>query len=247
MPILISLYYVVIQPLKFLLHKNADQIKFLVDKVQQLIGTKITGYQEVRTLNYYYNHQDALNQVSGYLNIHELINMNFLGFHLGEIPTYATSKLFGPEMNIYLPLLLLPIIAAVTTFISTRLSMNMQKNVSQPATTNSMTNTMMYIGPIMTLIFAFQVPASGSLYWSISNVFTIFQQVYINKHVIRNKAITDTKMQTAVIDGVNSNMIIDDSVNKENTSANVIKTNKGNPTNGGSVGKKKLGKKRPNK
>lgn len=248
MPILISLYYVVIQPLKFLLHKNNVQIKLLVDKVQQLIGTKIMGYQEVRALNYYYNHQDALNHVSGYLNIHELINMKFLGFHLGEIPTYATSKLFGPEMNIYLPILFLPIIAAVTTFISTRLSMSMQKNGSQPTMTNSMTNSMMYIGPIMTLIFAFQVPASASLYWSISNVFTIFQQIYINKHVIGNKAITDTKMQTTVISGVNNNLISDDTVNKENKNVNVIKTNKGNPNNGGSIGKKKSGKKkRPNK
>jgi membrane protein insertase, YidC/Oxa1 family, C-terminal domain len=246
-PILISLYYVVIQPLKFLLHKNNEQIKFLVENVQQLIGTKIMGYQEVIALNYYYNHQDALNQVSGYLNPHELINMNFLGLHLGEIPSYATSKLFGTEMNIYLPILFLAIVAMVTTFISTRLSMNMQKNGSQPIMTNSMTNSMMYVGPIMTLIFAFQVPASASLYWSISNIFTIFQQIYINMHVIGNKAITDTKMQTTVIGGVNNNLIINDCVNKENTSVDIIKTNKGNPNNGGSIGKKKSGKKNQTK
>ncbi len=63
--------------------------------------------------------------------------MKFLGVHLGEIPTYAISKLFGADMNIYLPLLFLPIIAVITTFISTKLSMNMQKNRSQPIMTIS--------------------------------------------------------------------------------------------------------------
>lgn len=248
MPILISLYWVIIEPLKFLLHKNNDQITFLVNKAQALMGTKITGYQEVRTLNYFYNHQDKLSQISGYLNVHELINMKFLGFHLGEIPTYATSKLFGPEMNIYLPILFLPLVAAAATFISTRLSMNMQKNGSQTTMANSMTSSMMYIGPLMTLIFAFQVPASASLYWSISYIFSIFQQIYINNHVIGKKAITEAKVQTTVISGENKNMFNDDSVNKENTSDNVIKINKGNPNNGGSKGNKKSDKKKgPNK
>lgn len=241
MPILISLYYVVIQPLKFLLHKNEEQIKFLVDKVQQLIGTKIMGYQEVRALNYYYNHQDTLNQVSGYLNVHELINMKFLGFHLGEIPTYATSKLFGPEMNIYLPILFLPMIAAVATFISTKLSMNMQKSGSQPAMANSMTNSMLYIGPFMTLLFAFQVPASASLYWSVSYVFTIFQQMYINKTVIRKKAISGISAQTAVADGVNQVL---DSQNNEYISDNIKNRNKGNPNQTGIRGSKQSAKKK---
>ena len=92
-------------------------------------------------------------------------------------------------MNIYLPLLLLPLIAAGTTFISTKLTMprNMQNSGGQPAMANSMTGSMMYIGPLMTLFFAFQVPASASLYWSVSYTFAIFQQMYINKHIIGKK------------------------------------------------------------
>ena len=40
---------------------------------------------------------------------------------------------------------------------------------------------MMYIGPVMTLVFSFQLPAGVILYWMTGYVFGIFQQLYINR------------------------------------------------------------------
>lgn len=269
MPILISLYWVIIQPLKFLLHKTPTQVTQLIAKATQLIGnTAPMGYQkEVSTLNYFYQHQDKLSQVSGLLSAKELINMKFLVFHLGEIPSYATNKLFGPEWQIYLPLIILPLIAAATTFISTKLTMprNTQNN-NQPAMGSSLTNSMMYIGPVMTLVFAFQIPASASLYWSVSYIFTIFQQMYINKHVIGKKnipavtagkggkaAITDGKAagegKAAITDGSGSNPVENkgnaENKNVENKKPNMGNMNKkGGGKGGNQPGKKKEGSKK---
>jgi YidC/Oxa1 family membrane protein insertase len=197
MPILISLYWVIIQPLKFMLFKSTDQITKLVDVATKALGSSKMGYQrELATLNFFSENKEALSQVAGILNPNELINFNFLGLHLGKIASYRTGDLFGPEMYIYLPLLILPILAVVTTFISTKLSMpkNTQNNSGgQNAMASSMTNSMLYIGPIMTLIFSFQLPAGVVLYWSAGYVFTIFQQLYINKHVIKKKDTVEVK------------------------------------------------------
>jgi YidC/Oxa1 family membrane protein insertase len=48
----------------------------------------------------------------------------------------------------------------------------------------------MYIGPVLTLMFSFQLPAGVGLYWIAGYVFQIFQQLYINKYVMKKKEVT---------------------------------------------------------
>lgn len=195
MPILISLYWVIMQPLKFMLLKNTEQITKLVDVATKAIGASKMGYQkELATLNYFNENRDALSQVTGILNAKELVDFNFLGLHLGKIASYSFDVIKS-DPAVYIPLLILPILAVITTFISTKLSMprNNQNSGGQNGMASSMTNSMMYIGPIMTLIFSFQLPAGVVLYWSAGYVFTIFQQLYINKHIIRKNVPVEVK------------------------------------------------------
>jgi YidC/Oxa1 family membrane protein insertase len=42
---------------------------------------------------------------------------------------------------------------------------------------------MMYMGPILTIVVLWNLPAAIGLYWSISNLFSIGQQFYINKKI----------------------------------------------------------------
>lgn len=196
MPILISLYWVIAQPIKFMLLKSAEQITTLIDITTKAIGaSKMSYLKELAALNYFNENREALSQVGGILKANELIDFNFLGLHLGKIASYRTTDLFGPEMYIYLPLLILPLLAVITTFISTKLSMPKPSPNSggQTAMASSMTNSMLYIGPIMTLIFSFQLPAGLVLYWSAGYVFTIFQQMYINKHVLKKHETVEVK------------------------------------------------------
>ena len=190
MPILISLYWVIIQPMKFMLNKTQEQIDKLVDVATKAMGgaSNWTYQKELMSLNYFNENKELLSQTSGLLSAKELINFNFFGLHLGSIPSYKTADLFGADAYIYLPLLILPILAVITTYISTKLSMpKPNQGAAQNAMASSMTNSMMYIGPIMTLIFSFQLPAGVVMYWSVGYVFTIFQQLYINKHVLKKK------------------------------------------------------------
>lgn len=205
MPILITLYWVIVQPLKFMLSKSEATIATLVEVARKGLGitAQAMGFQkELTALNYFNEHRDALTQVSGLLNQNELIDFNnFLGLHLGIVAKYDPGVIFGKEAYIYLPLFLMALLATATTYFSTKLSMPKPNpnGAQQNAMASSMSNSMMYIGPLMTLMFAFQLPAGVVLYWMIGYVFAIFQQLYINKYVLKKhvkpaqKTITDKK------------------------------------------------------
>lgn len=192
LPVILSLYWVINQPLKYLLRKSAEQIAALVEYVTQAIGKTPGSYiSEIQVVNYFNSHPSELSNVSELLQPAELINFNFLGINLGLIPTFDTSRLFGAEMATYLPLLLIPILAVTTTFISTKLLTPKTSEGKGNDTAASTQSTMALIGPLMTLFFSFQLPAGVALYWIVSNVFQIFQQLYINKYVLRKKEVAE--------------------------------------------------------
>lgn len=48
---------------------------------------------------------------------------------------------------------------------------------------HSMGKTMVYLGPILTLVVLINLPAALALYWAVSTIFSIGQQIYINKRM----------------------------------------------------------------
>ena len=96
-------------------------------------------------------------------------HMNFFGIDLTRVPQYNLS----PEN---LPLLVFPILALITSFISTWYSMNSSGQKLQ----GSM-KTMMYITPLMYIFFCFTVPTAFSLYYVISNVVMMIQSAVTKK------------------------------------------------------------------
>lgn len=176
MPILISLWQVIVRPLTYMKNWNQAQFTARFEELSKLKDfTPIRGYHELSIV------------------IHDkILDMNFLGLNLGKIPKYTGEYLFNsPDRMEYWGLLMLPILATVTTFLSTKLMMMGTKHLPQSSNAQmaGMQNTMMYIAPIMTLIFSFQFPAGLSLYWVTGYVFQIFQQLYINKTIYKKKEV----------------------------------------------------------
>ena len=96
----------------------------------------------------------------------------FLGFDL----TYT----YGFALTFHL---LLPVFAAATTFLQTKLT--------SPNTTDPTQKTMLYMMPVFFAYISATVPAGLALYWVTMNVVSIFQQLYINRKLasISKKAI----------------------------------------------------------
>lgn len=74
------------------------------------------------------------------------------------------------------PYFILPVLAAIFTFVTSKLSMMSQPDTGQKGMTAAMTYGM----PLMIFITALNVPAALSLYWVITNAFSVGQTLLIN-------------------------------------------------------------------
>ncbi len=99
----------------------------------------------------------------------EIANHNFLWFDLGD-----------PD-----PYFILPVVAGITTFIQQKIMMAGMDNNPQMV-------MMLWIMPIMIVVFAINFPAALSLYWVVGNIFMIVQTYFIKGPELRKAKETAT-------------------------------------------------------
>ena len=99
-----------------------------------------------------------------------------------SIETFLTIPLVS-KAGLHFPGIIIPIAAGITTWLQSKIMMMMNPQISDsgnPAA--AMTKSMLYTMPIMMGVFAINMPAGLGLYWTISNLFGILQQVILSKH-----------------------------------------------------------------
>lgn len=116
----------------------------------------------------------------------ENINMNFLGIFKLDVTPAFNPKVIMDNPRLYVPLLFIPIITIVSTYLQQYLSTKYAQTKKNNDGSNPM-NFMTKVMPIMTFIFAFMVPSGLGLYWAIGNVFGIIQLVLIKKVFVTKK------------------------------------------------------------
>ena len=122
--------------------------------------------------------------------------MDTLGEHIKNLPTLLQQKndiemFLGISLisnpGLTFPGIIIPILAAATTWGQSKIMQQLTNNTTDPndpaaAMTNSMTNTMLYVMPIMMGIMTISVPAALGLYWIVSNFISIIQQLLLKKY-----------------------------------------------------------------
>lgn len=118
----------------------------------------------------------------------EAINMNFLGlFQLDVVPAW-NPKVIAANPKLYVPLLFIPIVTIVSTYLQQYLSTKMaQGNKKGKEEKKNPMSGMMKIMPLMTLAFSFMVPSGLGLYWALGNIFGIVQLILIKKVFVSKK------------------------------------------------------------
>jgi YidC/Oxa1 family membrane protein insertase len=76
------------------------------------------------------------------------------------------------------PTHILPVLAAIATFIQVRMSQPKTMATATDAMSQQM-KIMQYISPIMVLIFGWNYAAGLALYWTVSSLFAMFQQYFV--------------------------------------------------------------------
>jgi YidC/Oxa1 family membrane protein insertase len=99
--------------------------------------------------------------------------------HISQMPQtwFLWTDLATPD-----PWHILPVLAALLTFVQLRMAMPYRKPVpsSQKDATSQATQFTQYLMPVMTLIFGLNFPAGLPLYWSVSTGFSAVQQYFIS-------------------------------------------------------------------
>lgn len=180
-PILIALYSAIRKPLTTMMGLAASELQDGSAILQTLsrLGfnpTASAAYLQIDQARFISNHFADFANLSDKL---KNIDYSFLGLDLGVVPDWKfwafdwtnTSKLL-PALG----LLLIPVIAAFLTWLSTKINVKMNPNGADAA------GSMMLMMPLMTLVFAFWMPAALGIYWAANTLFSIVQDVCLTKH-----------------------------------------------------------------
>ncbi|MCR5033012.1 MAG: YidC/Oxa1 family membrane protein insertase [Lachnospiraceae bacterium] len=139
---------------------------------------------------------------------------NFLGLNIGDSPSVTFHNAWASGAYLMcVAALLIPVLSAVTQWISVKLMPNQNTQPTGDSTADSMAQsmkTMNVMMPIMSAVFCFTLPAGMGIYWIAGAVIRGIQQVVINKQIDKidwdkeiekNKAKAAKKLEKAGLTG----------------------------------------------
>jgi len=92
------------------------------------------------------------------------------------------SHLFLGLINLEVKNIYLAVFAAGIQYLQSKMMLPKQTNKGEKGgPMESIGKTMVFIGPVFTVIILMNLPAALGLYWTVSNIFSVIQQFYINK------------------------------------------------------------------
>lgn len=195
LPVLIGLYRVIQAPIKYLLHVNITDVG-VVDKINNIVALmsekfpqEIGSYATMGAEKLFKNAQIQLATWSEkVLDVAEAwtVNFDFLGLNLSQVPSAGFSALTKGDFSQIgtIALLIIPALAVLTTWLSTKQTQNMsgQSNQSENEQAAQMGKSMTMMMPIMTGFFTISLPSGMGIYWIVSNVLQMIQQNVLNKY-----------------------------------------------------------------
>ena len=187
--IIISMFFLVSNPLTYMKHLSADKIKEYTKIVKEENNGENVNYIEI-----------AIIRSLGSKEKDVSLNMDFLGLNLSDVPSknYNDLKVF-----------IIPVLYVSTSILSMKLNTAVMddkkkkdekdkaviankdeeklvkvenKNEEEDAM-ESMNRSMRYMMPLMTVSIALIAPLGLALYWFISNLLMILERLFVNKFV----------------------------------------------------------------
>ncbi len=171
-PLLIALYNIIRNPLSYVIQLGKHGLPTIEE-----VHTALTALGSTVNIKDQIGMAAEMNRLSAELaskfpdvNIME-IDFSFFGLNLSMTPSLSSLS----------PLLLIPILAGLTTFLVSWLT---NKLNGQPKSSDGAGNSMQmmtYMFPVMTFFFSISLPAGLGFYWILSNIIQLIQQVIMTK------------------------------------------------------------------
>ena len=170
LPIIISIFNVIKNPLRYLCGLSADTVNKIINRAREITGN--AALDAIGAMNKLREDRAAFTGLEGVtedLSTISLPNFNFLGIDLSQTPR------FGLDI-----LILVPLITFVAVFFSTKLTKKL--SYQSPQMTQNSDEVKMSMGlielvmPLMSTFITFGVPAAIGIYWIYQNLFGVLQQ-----------------------------------------------------------------------
>ncbi len=200
-PILIALYQAIRKPLtvmmgvpKALLEVSrsgeavGDLAKKLVE-VAQAHGLDFTASQLLQTqIGATKIINDYFSEFAGISDKLRPMDFTVFGLDLSSVPNFriwtfdfSSFKALWPMLGLFL----IPVITAFFQWLSTRIATKLQQNMpgvdKEQLEKQSNSMMMLLLGPVMSLWFAFILPAAMGVYWMVNALFSILVDVFLTK------------------------------------------------------------------
>lgn len=176
-PILIALYAIIRQPLRYLMGLSMDTITAVTDAATKLgytvaEGSQAAAYEQIYLAKFVHQNWESFNgQFDGLINL----DYNFLGMDLASQGSTLFKQITTGGWPV-IGVLLLPVIATALQFLMTLISMKSSGN-----TAGAQGKMMMYLMPLMTLWMGYILPAALCVYWIANTAFSVIQEQLLNK------------------------------------------------------------------
>ena len=192
LPILLALYSIIRQPITHFMMLSEDVVEKLISAVtsagmslesivQMRDGaavvkdgiTQLMPYGQINLVKAASQMPELTGGIDGWINV----NYNFLGMDLTSTPWEAVKNFTFTAAVI--GLILIPILAGGSQLLFSWLTMKQQPTPDGPGA--SSTKSMMYMMPLMSVYFAFIMPAALGVYWIAQSVISLVQEQILGK------------------------------------------------------------------
>ena len=167
--LLLSVFYLVSQPLTFMRDVEPELINGYVNEIKQNSNENIM-YPEINVI-----------KEKGAIDERVYINMDFLGLDLSSVPSGALNNI-----KVYIIPALYVITSIISIRISTKATQKKKAEVNASAENevdfaDQMNKNMNFVMPIMSVMIAMVAPLGLALYWLTNNILTIIERLIMNK------------------------------------------------------------------
>ena len=170
-PIIIAMFYIVRQPLTYILEMPMKDIRPYAEKIVT-VDLKNAGrddkqiQEQIKKLN----DKAISNYEIQIANENKLIDMNFMGVNFGDVPSKnVTTKPY---------LLLIPFLSLALAIFQNK---RMIKNSNMTPEQIEAQQTMMWMGPIMSTYISYIMPVALGVYWLLGSVIQLGLQEILER------------------------------------------------------------------
>lgn len=184
--ILFGILDVVYKPMSYILRVSGDVISkafSVVEKINPDLASAGTSLrQELTILNAHHADPGAFTDALGsglserMTDFYEKFSL--FGINLGQVPTWSPQVWDATAIGLFL----IPFMSGVLQLLLTIYTQITQKKRNPAMKNMGCMNVMLYVMPVFSVWFAFQVPAGVGFYWVCSSFFSLLQSVGLNMY-----------------------------------------------------------------